>query len=167
MNKKVLLLTQHFEFNSFVEIKRAIKLMVNNKVEPISYWEDWVHFSSGKIQLPSILKLVNPIKKINFKSYSNFNRNLIIKRDKSTCQYCQKILSHKQVTIDHIIPRSKGGVSNFNNCVVCCFDCNKRKGNKMLEQSNMKLISKPSKPNPILLSGHDNIWHKDWEFYLK
>lgn len=169
MSKKVLLLTVNYEFNSFVEINRAIRLLFVGKVEAMSYWEEFIHYPSGKMKLPAIIKLNYPIKRFNYnKSIATFNRSSIIKRDKSTCQYCQKILSSKEITIDHVIPRSQGGKNSFNNCVVCCFSCNKKKGNKTLEQVGMQLISKPSNPSLLIYSGNDNKdWHPDWHFYIK
>jgi hypothetical protein len=166
MSRKVLLLTQSYEFNSFIEINRAIKLLYLNKVEVISYWEDWVSYASGKLKIPAILKLNYPIKRFSYSSSTTFNRSTIIKRDRSTCQYCGKTLSHKEITLDHVIPRSQGGKNNFTNCVVCCFPCNKLKGSRTPEQADMKLFTKPVRPTPAMMSRIDKDWHEDWNSYL-
>ena len=168
MSKKVLVITNLYEFNSFIDERRAVKLIINGKVEILSFWDDYIYHGNGKIQIPAILKLINPINFFQKKSYTNFSRSSIIKRDKSTCQYCCKLLSHKEITIDHVIPRRLGGKNSFNNCVVCCFNCNKIKGSRTPEQARMKLLRQPGIPNPksiTQLDGKD--WHQDWDLYIK
>jgi hypothetical protein len=165
---KILLLTNSYEFNSFVEERRAIKLIINNKVEAVSYWEDGdLEWITGECKFPSILKLINPIKKFNYNSVYNFNRKAIIKRDGSACQYCSKRLSNREITIDHVVPRSHGGINSFVNCVVSCSRCNGLKRNRTPEEAGLKLISKPQIPTfTIYHQSDDNCWHKDWSYYL-
>ena len=146
MDKRILLLSANYEVIAFISIKKAIRLLFHpeEKVEIISTWEDYLTWSSGKIKLPSILRLKRHLKKyINFNDY---NKKQIIKRDKCICQYCSKKIPVTQITIDHVIPRALGGNNTYYNCVVCCKDCNVKKGSKTLEQSGMKLIRKPVHP---------------------
>jgi|TARA_R100000482_G_C5027241_1_gene102423 5-methylcytosine-specific restriction endonuclease McrA len=83
-------------------------------------------------------------------------RNLIYKRDKNKCQYCG---STKNLTIDHVIPKSKGGQDTWENLVVACSSCNVKKSDKLLEQTNMKLQRKPMAPVSKVLMDleHSNI----------
>ena len=88
-----------------------------------------------------VIRLVNyvviPFRKMN-DMYPT--RNLIYKRDKNKCQYCG---STKSLTIDHVIPKSRGGDDSWENLVVACSPCNVKKGDKLLEQTNMKLAKTP------------------------
>lgn len=76
-----------------------------------------------------------------------FNRRNIYRRDGFQCQYCGNKPGLKYLSIDHVIPVSKGGVTNWENCVVACVRCNTRKGNRTPEQANMPLSTDPGKPN--------------------
>lgn len=165
---KVLLLTHSYEFNSFIEEKRAIKLMFNNKTEVICYWENAnINWISGECRFPAILRLINPIKKMNYNSVYNFSRKAIIKRDKSTCQYCNKHLTNREITIDHVVPRSQGGGNSFTNCVVSCSRCNGKKSNRTPEEAGIKLICKPQAPTfTIYHQSDDGQWHEEWSYYL-
>lgn len=77
-----------------------------------------------------------------------FSRRNLFRRDKNTCQYCGSKCSTEDLSIDHILPRSVGGVSNWMNCVVACVSCNARKGNRTLELARMSLLRQPRKPAP-------------------
>ena len=79
----------------------------------------------------------------------SFSRKLIEIRDKGKCQYCGKKLSKSEKTIDHVIPKSRGGENSWENVVLCCKKCNKKKGDKTPEEANMKLLNKPKKPKLI------------------
>lgn len=96
-----------------------------------------------------------------------FSRENIIARDKNRCQYCGEIFPTKELQIEHIVPRSKGGKKTWNNLVASCHKCNSFKANRTPEEAGMKLIRKPVKPswiNPIShVKGRANIcvsWKK-------
>lgn len=165
---KVLLLTCYYEFNSFINENRAIKLLFSGKAETISTWENInLSWANGKCQLPSILKLVKPIKRLDYNAVYNFSRIAVIKRDNSCCQYCGKSLYGKEITIDHVIPKSHGGATSFTNCVVSCFPCNNLKSNKRLEDVGIKLKTNPTIPKrSIHYKPEKNQWHSDWDNYI-
>jgi 5-methylcytosine-specific restriction endonuclease McrA len=75
-----------------------------------------------------------------------FSRRNLFKRDRYTCQYCGKQPGPEELTIDHVFPKSKGGKSTWENCVLACVACNKRKADRTLEQSDLKLRKVPRKP---------------------
>jgi 5-methylcytosine-specific restriction endonuclease McrA len=75
-----------------------------------------------------------------------FSRRNLYRRDNSTCQYCCERLSASELTIDHVIPRSRGGRTSWDNCVVACGACNRRKGDRTLEETKMKLLRLPRAP---------------------
>jgi 5-methylcytosine-specific restriction endonuclease McrA len=75
------------------------------------------------------------------------SRANIFRRDKYTCQYCGKQATGEELTIDHVLPRSRGGTTEWTNCVVACIGCNRKKANKLPSEVGMKLRNKPFKPN--------------------
>ncbi len=75
-----------------------------------------------------------------------FSRRNIFKRDRYTCQYCGGRPGTPELTIDHVLPRSKGGTSTWTNCVLACVDCNAKKSNRTPEQARMKLRRPPARP---------------------
>ena len=166
-NKRALLLSPYYEVINFVSFKKTIKLIINDKVEIISNWNDIINWDTGSMKYPSILRL----KKSFSRNYlnSNFNRGALIKRDDSSCQYCNCKLARSQVTIDHIIPKAQGGTTTFTNCVVACHNCNNYKGNQTPEQAHMKLIKKPT--HPSFLTGcydinYPNEWFDEWDNFI-
>lgn len=94
---------------------------------------------------PTLSKLMG--KRKDFK----FNKRELYKRDSGTCQYCEKVLTDETATIDHILPRSRGGLTSWENCVICCASCNSKKGNMTPSEANMKLIKLPRMPNPAFI----------------
>ena len=77
-----------------------------------------------------------------------FSRRNLFRRDRNTCQYCGERYSTEDLSIDHVVPRSLGGVSSWTNCVVACLACNARKGNRSLEAATMELRRAPREPPP-------------------
>lgn len=168
MSRKALLLDASYQIVSFIPERKALKLLVKNKVEVISNWNEIIYWGAGQIKLPSILRLKNHVRKSYFNS--NFSRKALVKRDKSVCQYCSKKLTASLITIDHVLPRAQGGITSFVNCVVCCHSCNNKKADKTPEQAGMKLFKKPTHPS---FSSHyystdaQEHWNSDWDDFLK
>jgi 5-methylcytosine-specific restriction endonuclease McrA len=79
-----------------------------------------------------------------------FSRRNLFRRDRNTCQYCGTRCPTEELSIDHVVPRSLGGVSNWTNCVVACLSCNARKGNRSLDIAGMSLRKSPKEPPPHL-----------------
>jgi 5-methylcytosine-specific restriction endonuclease McrA len=168
VEKKVLLLNETYETLSFINERRALKLLFKGKVDVLPVWNDDVVLISGKIKLPAILRLRKRVRR-NYIANNGFSRTALIRRDDNCCQYCQKRLTPNQLTIDHIIPKQRGGQTSFTNCVVCCKKCNSEKGNKTPEEVEMKLIRKPVAPtfsSYYFVSCEQEFWHPDWNDYL-
>ena len=79
------------------------------------------------------------------------NRANVIWRDQNTCQYCSKEEESRVLTIDHVVPRSKGGKNTWENLVTACKKCNQKKGNKTPKEANMKLLREPKRPKSNIL----------------
>lgn len=166
--QKTLLLNATYEVISFLKYRRAIKLLVKEKVEVVANWEEQLSFANGSFPLPAILRLKTPIR-LQFLNIQ-FSRWALIKRDHSCCQYCGKHLTGTQISIDHIIPRSQGGQKTYLNCVVACHPCNWKKGNRTPEEAGMELLKHPTKPTFVSLyecpAPHEP-WHPEWDTYLR
>lgn len=95
-------------------------------------------------------------------------QNLFI-RDKKTCQYCHKVFAEKKLTVDHVMPLSRGGKHKWTNIVAACSPCNNKKGSKTPDEANMPLIKKPKEPR--WLPGKELSWSEDgypvsWRDYI-
>jgi hypothetical protein len=168
MSKKTLLLSSSYQVLNFITEQRVIKLIVKERVEVLENWPEYIVWASCKIHHPSIVRLKNNFVPHFYKNC--FSRNAVIRRDKSTCQYCNKRLSSSQITIDHIIPRAKGGITSFSNCVVCCKPCNSKKGNMTLEEASMELLKKPVSPSfsdyTCQINMDEEHWCQSWDDYM-
>lgn len=166
MDKKTLLLNNNYEILGFVDYCRVIKMFFKNKVEVLSEWDDLLIWSSGRMKLPSIIRLKSFVRARP--RTLKFTRYNIIKRDLYTCQYCGIVLTNSKYTIDHIIPKDKGGINSWENCVCCCRPCNSKKSNKTLEEAKMTLINQPFIPGKNILNDYKMVYprHEDWEMYI-
>jgi len=147
-NQTILVLNASYEPINFTNWKRAIVLLMKNKAQAL-----------GR----RVIRLVNYIKLPYEKLMQNKpSRAMIYKRDGHKCQYCG---STKNLTIDHIIPRSRGGEDTWENLVVACMPCNTRKSDKLLEETNLKLASVPRKPINKMLFTLDRANVQEWKEY--
>lgn len=164
---KVLLLNNTFHPIAFITDRKAIRLILKEKVDVLSVWPGVRYFyANGFIDLPSVLRLKYPIAR----TYNRvvFSRNSIFRRDNYSCLYCGKSLTPYQITLDHIVPKSKGGSNSYENCVSSCIDCNREKGQKSLEEAGMRLLKLPQAPEGYFLSlpYRDEGWHNSWNFFF-
>tara|TARA_A100001201_G_scaffold38254_1_gene40131 strand:- start:1529 stop:1999 length:471 start_codon:yes stop_codon:yes gene_type:complete len=145
----ILVLNSSYEPLHFTNWKRAIILLFKEKAKLIS---------------KRVIRLVNYVI-IPFSRMNNMypTKNLIYKRDKNKCQYCG---STKSLTIDHVIPRSRGGKDTWENLVVACSSCNIKKGDKMLEHTGMKLSSTPKAPISKVLIDLTDSKVPEWKEFI-
>ena len=111
----------------------------------------WIKTAHSQIPAPEVIVLKQygerPPRKVNF------NRINLARRDEFECQYCGASLGIQRVTVDHVLPRSKGGATTWENCVAACGDCNSRKADLTTKEARMPLRKKPTVPTfkaPIL-----------------
>ncbi len=128
-NTTILVLNSSFEPLNITSWKRAIVLLLKQKAQILS---------------KRVIRLLNYVK-VPFTKIMNHKptKSAIYRRDGNKCQYCS---SSRNLTLDHVIPRSKGGDDSYQNLVVACSNCNTKKGDKYLEQTGMKLIRQPRAP---------------------
>jgi 5-methylcytosine-specific restriction endonuclease McrA len=127
---------------------------------------DWVRTVKRTIQVPRIIRLLyyDRIPRTSVK----FNRRNIFARDNNTCQYCGRRFPTSELSLDHVIPRSRGGESTWENVVCACLECNVRKGGRTPKEAGMTLIRKPEKPkrSPILAQKLTQAKYQSWKAFL-
>ena len=143
----------------------AIKSVFLNRVSIVSTYERKVRSPSFEMSLPSVIALKSFVKPSTDPNFTRFN---VFLRDKFSCQYCG---SDKELTFDHLLPRSKGGKTDWDNVVTACSSCNVQKGGRLLKFSGMKLNQKPFQPTTEDLHKNGknfppNYLHKSWIDYL-
>lgn len=128
--------------------------------------EDWIRTAHSEIQAPRVIRLMRYDKVP--KQTVKFNRRNIFARDHNQCQYCGKKFVTSELSLDHVIPRSQGGVATWENIVCACVDCNVRKGGRTPRQASMTLIRKPEKPkrSPLLNMKLTQKKYRSWQSFL-
>ncbi len=151
----------NYNFTSWIEISK----MKDSFPEESSRW-DWVKTVSFDMRVPKIIRLLfyDRLPRQSVK----FNRKNIFARDANRCQFCGKRFSTSQLSLDHIVPRSRGGRSTWENVVCACLDCNVKKGGKLPREAGLKLIQKPAKPkrNPLIQVRLNSDKFKSWQQFL-
>jgi len=143
----------------------SIKSVFLDRVVIVSHYERVIRSPSFSMKLPSVIALKSYVRP---QSNPNFTRFNVFLRDKFTCQYCG---SSKELTFDHLLPRSKGGKTDWGNVVTACSNCNVKKGGRLLSISGMTLTQKPYQPTTEDLHKNGknfppNFLHKSWMDYL-
>ncbi len=128
--------------------------------------DDWVRTASTQIQVPRVIRLLD-YEKVP-RHAVKFNRRNIFARDNNQCQYCGKRFATSDLSLDHVVPRSQGGLSSWENIVCACIDCNVRKGGRTPKQAHMSLIRKPDKPkrSPLLNLKLSSKKYESWRTFL-
>jgi 5-methylcytosine-specific restriction endonuclease McrA len=128
--------------------------------------DDWVRTATSEIQVPRVIRLLG-YEKLP-KQTVKFNRRNIFARDNNQCQYCGKKFATADLSLDHIVPRSQGGGSSWENVVCACIKCNVRKGGRTPKQAHMGLIRKPEKPkrSPLLNLKLTHSKYQSWRTFL-
>jgi len=162
LERPTLVLNRNWQPVHVATVERALVMVWNESarvVDPDDYqqytWADWsklapradepfVQAVRFRLRVPEVVVLTDydrvPIGAVTF------SRRNVFKRDHNTCQYCGAQPGSEELTIDHVLPRSQGGVSSWENCVLACMPCNKRKADRTPEQARMRLRRAPARP---------------------
>ncbi len=183
VNTGVLVLNRSYVPVHVTTVRRAFSLMyqgmakaINDQYEIFNF-DDWSQLSPEKGDdvigtVNSVIKVPRVIILVAYdrmpKRHVRFSRLNIFLRDKNTCQYCGRPFSRKDLNIDHVIPRSRGGISTWENVVCSCHACNRRKGGRTPIEAGMKLVHKPRKPRwtPYLGLKYQPHQYKEWKPFL-
>lgn len=193
LDASVLVLNRLFLAVHIIPVKRAFSLLLREQAEVVNLEEgqfatydfktwrevsefraknfrktddDWVRTVTTEIQVPRVIRLLD-YDRIPRQSIK-FNRRNIFARDSNLCQYCGKKFSTADLSLDHVVPRSQGGISSWENIVCACIPCNVRKGGRTPRQANMALIRKPERPkrSPLLNLKLSNRKYQSWHMFL-
>ena len=128
--------------------------------------DDWVRTVNSEIQVPRVIRLLGYDKLP--KQAVKFNRRNIFARDNNQCQYCGRRFATAELSLDHVVPRSQGGVSSWDYIVCACLKCNVRKGGRTPRQAHMALIRRPEKPkrSPVLNLKLTQSKYQSWQAFL-
>jgi 5-methylcytosine-specific restriction endonuclease McrA len=148
MNRSVLVLNNTYEAIHICTLKRAIILVIKGVAVIEESLDTGIHSATMVFRTPTVIRLIRYIW-IPRKNVHLTRRNVVL-RDKNICQYCGHEFKSEDLTIDHIVPRSMGGQTAWENVVACCKSCNNRKANRPLKDSGMRLIKKPEMPKKII-----------------
>tara|TARA_R110002020_G_scaffold29001_4_gene91841 strand:- start:1246 stop:1746 length:501 start_codon:yes stop_codon:yes gene_type:complete len=143
-NISVLKLDSSFKPVEIISWQEAVVLTWLNKAWAAEYTDKWVNSAKKAFQIPSVIVLFRYIDE-KFFTLPCTRRNILL-RDENRCQYCSKTFREEDLTIDHVIPKSKGGSSEWDNVVAACHDCNQRKSHFLLENAPVSLIRSPKRP---------------------
>jgi len=140
--ERAVVLNSDYSFLGLVSWKRAVKLVVKNKVEVIKASEREICYGDGKMPVPLVLRLIHLVRYV-YKNKVPFTRKNVYIRDKHTCQYCG---AQSKLSIYHVLPRMRGGKNTFENCVACCIPCNTYKDKRTPREAGMMLKRPPYEP---------------------
>ena len=194
LNARVLVLNKHYAAVRVTSVRRAFSLLWKSLAEvvcvdetrydtydfeswvelsqlhddwPIKGHDDWISTVSLDIRVPRVIRLLGydrlPRQRVRL------NRRNIFARDEHTCQYCGKRFPTHELSLDHVVPRSRGGGASWANLVCSCTRCNKRKGGRTPDEARMRLIRKPSMPrrSPVLRLHLRSPKYVSWKTFLE
>jgi len=166
LNRQVLVLNRLWQAVNITTVRRAFVLLFQGQAHVVSHhsedqyqthdFESWrdvsrrfpegemVHTIAYPVRVPQVIVLSLydrlPRKEIRF------TRLNIFERDRNTCQYCGRTFERKELNLDHVLPRDRGGVTSWENIVCSCIPCNSRKANRLPHEAGMRLIRPPKRP---------------------
>ncbi len=143
MNVACVVLNGDFSYICTVDWKRAVKLVLAEKVKVLKYSDRAVHCVNNVFKIPAVVALLKVVRMI-YRHKVPFNKRNVLVRDQNKCVYCGAQTG--ALTLDHVIPRSRGGKTDFDNCVACCKICNDRKGAKTPKEAGMFMKRRPFQP---------------------
>ena len=147
MSKKVLVLNASYEPLSLVTVRRAVVLLLREKAELLEVTQQMLRSVNHEMPVPLVIRLVQYVRLPRRKVPST--RTAVMLRDAYTCQYCGATPGRSNLTVDHVVPRSRGGSHGWENLVSACTRCNQKKGSSTPEEAQMRLIRRPFEPSYV------------------
>src|SRR5438445_7309367 len=151
LQRPVLVLNASFEPINVCAARRALVLLLKGVASIEEQAAGHVHSARHTMRVPSVIRLLE-YRRIPHQTRALSRKNILI-RDRYTCQYCHRTLASGELTLDHVIPRSRAGETSWENLVACCHPCNNRKGSRTPEEAGMKLARLP-RPFSLHTSRH-------------
>ncbi len=151
LQKPVLVLNASYEPINICAARRALVLILKGVAQPEEFSSTLLHSARSTLSLPSVIRLLE-YRRIPHQTRALSRKNILM-RDRYTCQYCLHTLPSGELTLDHVLPRSRHGETTWENLVACCHPCNNRKGSRTPEEAGMKLARAP-RPFSLHTSRH-------------
>ncbi|MFO1021116.1 MAG: HNH endonuclease [Planctomycetales bacterium] len=150
-----------YDFQSWLEVSQFRAAM-----ESRDEHDDWIKGVNFDIQVPRVIRLLNYDRFP--RNVVKFNRRNIFLRDENRCQYCGHRFSTHQLSLDHVVPKSRGGQTTWENIVCACLRCNVRKGGRTPDEAGMRLYKAPVKPlrSPMLSQQLGTMKYASWRNFL-
>jgi 5-methylcytosine-specific restriction endonuclease McrA len=188
LNQHVLVLNRLWQAVNVCTVRRALTLVFEGHAQVVldssdgsfqtfnfTAWRDFsqlephpecIHTVSFRIRIPRVILLLVfdrlPKKEVKF------TRHNIFERDQSMCQYCGRVCERKDLNLDHVIPRDRGGPTTWENIVCSCIECNTQKANRTPQEAGMRLIRKPKRPKwrPFVQISFGTVQHDSWKHFI-
>ncbi len=141
MHTPVLVLNASYEPINICAARRAVVLVLKGVAMTEEENGHYLHAASFVMRLPSVIRLLE-YRRIPHQTRALSRKNILL-RDRNTCQYCGNVHPSGELTLDHVVPRSRGGLSAWENLVACCHPCNRQKGNQLAAEAGMRLLREP------------------------
>ena len=151
LHSPVLVLNASYEPINICAARRALVLVLKGVATPEELSSGFMHSSRQQLRVPSVIRLLE-YRRIPHQTRALSRKNILM-RDRYTCQYCHRTGPSSELTLDHVVPRSRSGETTWENLVACCYHCNNRKGNRTPEEAGMKLARLP-RPFSLHTSRH-------------
>lgn len=161
--RKVLVLNSTYEPLNVCSARRALVLVLKDKAEILEKSETEFHSERASFPVPLVIRLTSYVH-VPRRTGMRITRRAVFARDRHRCQYCG---SERHLTVDHVIPRSKGGRDTWDNVVTSCAPCNRKKADRPPHLAGLRLLATPRAPEPsafVLL--HVDTVHEAWRPYL-
>lgn len=161
---RVLVLNATFEPLSVISVQRAIVLLLKEKAELIEAAQERLHAAYTSLPVPLVIRLVYYVRIPRTIALAPSRRSVML-RDNFTCQYCGSSPGRASLTLDHVLPRSRGGQTTWENVVTACKACNMRKGDRTPEEAQMAMRHPPGRPHYLVFmllseAGTKDVWGK-------
>jgi 5-methylcytosine-specific restriction endonuclease McrA len=143
MNSACILLNGDYTYLCLVDWRKAMRLVFADKVKVLKYSDSIIQGVGKVFRAPAVLVLIKVVRSV-YRSKVPFSKKNVLVRDRYACAYCGKKAG--PLTLDHVIPRSKGGKTDWENCVACCRACNTKKGAGTPREARMQLTRRPYQP---------------------
>lgn len=163
---RTLVLNAGYEPMQLINWERAICLVMIGKAEIIAEYNRVIRTVSREYSLPSVVRLKRYVRMVKRLGMVRCTRKNILLRDNHQCQYCGVTCHPAAITIDHVIPKCKGGRTTWNNVVAACANCNRRKGDRPLSECGMSLLKTPARPTWHEIMREDEPFQDEWLAYM-
>ena len=163
VNLSVLVLNENYQPLNICGVRRAIVLLLHERAQMLENGRSMFHSASTAFPIPSVIRLNHMVKRPVFTR--RLSRREVFWRDRHTCQYCGKVVHN--LTLDHVLPRARGGPHSWENVVSACVGCNHRKAGRMPKEARMTLRRPPQAPaaNPYHIFAHSQL-RDEWRRFI-